>query len=161
MRSTRQFDSLRHELKLIYEELRGFASEKGIPIWTASQSNKEGSSADVVDLSNMSEAYGKAMVADVVISISRKSHEKATGWGRLFVAKNRAGRDGLVFPIKIDTARSKFEIAGQAGSMEETKLDDDAAQKKALRAKWKELKNEFSNTQKELGHNDHDSLPAA
>jgi len=149
MRSTRQFDSLRHELKLIYEELRGFASEKGIPIWTASQSNKEGSNADVVDLSNMSEAYGKAMVADVVLSISRKSHEKATGWGRLFIAKNRAGRDGLVFPIKIDTARSKFEIAGQAGSMEETKLDDEAAQKQALRAKWRELKNEFPSQKKE------------
>jgi len=149
MRSTRQFDSLRHELKLIYEELRGFASEKGIPIWTASQSNKEGSNADVVDLNNMSEAYGKAMVADVVLSISRKSHEKATGWGRLFVAKNRAGRDGLVFPIKIDTARSNFEITGQAGSMEESKLDDDAAQKKILRAKWQELKNDFTTSRKE------------
>lgn len=149
MRSTRQYDSLRHELKLIYEELRGFAAEKGIPVWTASQSNKEGSNSDVVDLSNMSEAYGKAMVADVVLSISRKSHEKATGWGRLFVAKNRAGRDGLVFPVKIDTAKSQFEIAGQAGSMEETKLDDDAAQKQALRAKWRELKNEFSTSPKD------------
>jgi len=143
MRSTRQFDSLRHELKLVYEELRGFASEKGIPIWTASQSNKEGSSADVVDLSNMSEAYGKAMVADVVLSISRKSHEKATGWGRLFVAKNRAGRDGLVYPIKIDTARSRFEVVGQAGSLEDSKIDDDVAQKKALKAKWEELKKEL------------------
>lgn len=161
MRSTRQFDSLRHELKLIYEELRGFASEKGIPIWTASQSNKEGSNADVVDLSNMSEAYGKAMVADVVLSISRKSHEKATGWGRLFIAKNRAGRDGLVFPIKIDTARSKFEIAGQAGNMEEAKLDDDAEQKKALRAKWRELKSEFSAPQKETVDGVANSLPAA
>jgi hypothetical protein len=97
----------------------------------------------------MSEAYGKAMVADVVLSVSRKSHEKATGWGRLFIAKNRAGRDGLVYPVKIDTARSKFEIAGQAGSLEESKQSDDAAQKQALRAKWKELKNEFSNGSKE------------
>jgi replicative DNA helicase len=161
MRSTRQYDSLRHELKLIYEELRGFATEKGIPIWTASQSNKEGSNSDVVDLSNMSEAYGKAMVADVVLSISRKSHEKATGWGRLFVAKNRAGRDGLVYPIKIDTARSKFEIAGQAGSFEDAKVDDDAAQKQALRAKWKELKNEFSNSHKDSRDNETVQLPVA
>lgn len=143
MRSTRQFDSLRHELKLVYEELRGFASEKGIPIWTASQSNKEGSNSDIVDLSNMSEAYGKAMVADVVLSISRKSHEKSSGWGRLFIAKNRAGRDGLVYPIKIDTSQSNFQIAGQVGSLEDTKLDDDAAQKKALKAKWEELKKEL------------------
>lgn len=112
MRSTRQYDSVRHELKLIYEELRSFAVEEGYPIWTASQSNKEGSESDVVDLSNMSEAYGKAFVADIVLSVSRRTHEKATGQGRIYIAKNRAGRDGLVYPVKIDTARSKFEITG-------------------------------------------------
>lgn len=144
MRSTRQYDSLRHELKLIYEELRGFATEKQFPIWTASQSNKEGSSADVVDLSNMSEAYGKAMVADVVLSLSRKSHEKSTGWGRLYVAKNRAGRDGLVYPVKIDTARSKFEIAGRVGSVEEAQVDDENATKRALKKKWNEMQRDPS-----------------
>ena len=41
MRSTRQYDSLRHELKLIYEELRNLAMELGIPVWTASQANRE------------------------------------------------------------------------------------------------------------------------
>lgn len=140
MRSTRQYDSLRHELKLIYEELRGLAGERGIPIWTASQSNKEGSQSDIVDLSNMSEAYGKAQVADIVVGISRKSHEKSTGFGRLYVAKNRAGRDGLVFPLKIDTARSKFEIIGGAGSLDATVKEDEDDVKKALRLKWKELK---------------------
>jgi len=140
MRSTRQYDSLRHELKLIYEELRGFASEKSFPIWTASQSNKEGSTADIVDLNNMSEAYGKAMVADVVLSISRKSHEKSKGWGRLFIAKNRAGRDGIVYPVKIDTARSVFEIVGGPGDIEEARQDDERLTKKMLRQKWEELR---------------------
>jgi replicative DNA helicase len=143
MRSTRQYDSLRHELKLIYEELRGFAMEKGIPVWTASQSNKEGATSDIVDLGNMSEAYGKAMVADVVLSISRKAHEKSSGWGRLYIAKNRAGRDGIVYPVKIDTARSKFDIAGRAGSLEEAATDDEDSIKKALRTKWRELKSEL------------------
>jgi replicative DNA helicase len=142
MRSTRQYDSLRHELKLVYEELRGLASEKQLGIWTASQSNKEGSSAEIVDLSNMSEAYGKAMVADVVISISRRAHEKSSGIGRLFVAKNRAGRDGLVYPLKIDTARSNFEITGGPGGFDEAKNSDDNSMKKALRAKWEELRND-------------------
>lgn len=142
MRSTRQYDSLRHELKLIYQELRAFAMEKKIPIWTASQSNKEGSSAEVVDLSNMSEAYGKAMEADVVLSISRRSHEKSQGTGRLYVAKNRAGRDGLVFPVLIDTARSKFAISGKAGGLEDAAKDDEADMKRALREKLREIKNE-------------------
>lgn len=144
MRSTRQFDSLRHELKLIYEELRGLAGEKKIPVWSASQSNKEGSSAEIVDLSNMSEAFGKAMVSDVILSISRKSYEKASGHGRLYVAKNRAGRDGLVYPVLIDTARSKFAISGPEGGFEQAKANDESEMKKALRAKWVELQNEPS-----------------
>lgn len=142
MRSTRQYDSLRHELKLIYEELRALASELKVPIWTASQSNKEGSTSDIIDLANMSEAYGKGFVADVVLSISRKSHEKATGHGRLYVAKNRAGRDGLVFPVMIDTARSKFAIVGDAGSLDSAVKETDDDMKRALRAKWQELRSD-------------------
>lgn len=145
MRSSRQFDSLRHELKLVYEELRGLAMELGLPIWTASQSNKEGANADVIDMTNMSEAYGKAMICDVIVSVSRRPHEKATGWGRLYVAKNRAGRDGIVYPLRMNTARSKFEIVGEADSPEETRVSDEEAQKQALRAKWKELKADFKN----------------
>jgi len=140
MKSSRQFDSLRHELKLVYEELRGYATEKNIAIWTASQSNKEGSTAEIVDMNNMSEAYGKAMVADVIVSLSRRAHEKASGWGRLFVAKNRAGRDGLLFPIRIDTAKSQFEILGGPGNMQEAIADDEQQIKNALRDKWNKMK---------------------
>lgn len=143
MRSSRQFDSLRHELKLVYEELRGMAMEISIPVWTASQSNKEGANAEVIDMTNMSEAYGKAMICDVIISISRRPHEKASGWGRLYIAKNRAGKDGIVYPVKMNTARSKFEIVGASETPEATSVSDEEAQKQALRAKWKELRSEF------------------
>lgn len=152
MRSSRQYDSLRHELKLVYEELRGLASEKAFPIWTASQANKEGSTTDIVDLNNMSEAYGKAMVADVVLSISRRSHEKASGHGRLYVAKNRAGKDGLVFNVNINTARSKFAITGDESTPQQAASDDEAALKARLRQKWDELKAEtkqFKDDEKE------------
>lgn len=141
MRSTRQYDSLRHELKLVYEELRGLATEKQFPIWTASQSNKEGSENDVVDLSNMSEAYGKAMVADVVLTISRRSHEKAAGAGRIYVAKNRAGRDGLLFNVSINTARSQFKIESQSSKFDAEKSDEQEV-KNRLREKWNDLKKE-------------------
>lgn len=151
MRSTRQFDSLRHELKLVYEELRGLAMELGVPIWTASQSNKEGANAEVIDMTNMSEAYGKAMICDLIVSVSRRPHEKASGWGRLYIAKNRAGRDGLVFPLKMNTARSKFEITGESDAPETATVSEDEAQRQALRAKWKELKNEFP-SQKSTGN---------
>ena len=141
MRSTRKYDSLRHELKLIYEELRNLAMEMKIPIWTASQANREASDKEVVGLSNMSEAYGKAMVADVVVSLSRKQLEKSTGAGRLFVAKNRAGSDGILFPIRIDTARSKIEIIDDPSELSALDMveSNHAGTKDMLKSKWKEI----------------------
>lgn len=140
MKSTRAYDSLRHELKLIYTELRNLAVEMNIPIWTASQANRESSKSEVVGLENLGEAYGKAQVADVVLSISRKPMEKSTGSGRIFVAKNRAGRDGLLFPINIDTARSKFEILDESAlTLNEAVVQDENSMKTKLREKWKEV----------------------
>ena len=90
----------------------------------------------------MSEAYGKAMVADFVVSMSRKPMEKSTGSGRLFVAKNRAGRDGLVFPIHIDTSKSIIKIIDEhALTLQETMQMDENDQKKLLKEKWKEVSN--------------------
>jgi len=140
MRSSKKYDSLRHELKLIYEELRNLSMDMNLPVWTASQSNRAGSTADIVGLENMSEAYGKAMVSDVVLSLSRKPLEKDKGIGRLFVAKNRAGRDGIVFPIHIDTARSKIEVLDPSElSLNETVLQDESSMKGLLKQKWKEV----------------------
>lgn len=143
MRSTRQYDSLRHELKLVYEELRALAMEMHIPVWTASQSNKEGAVSEIIDMTNMSEAYGKAMICDFIVSVSRRPQEKSSGWGRLFIAKNRAGRDGIVFPIRINTARSTFEIVGDQESPEHAMMSEEEQQKKSLREKWRELKREL------------------
>lgn len=140
MRSSREYDALRLELKLIYEELRNLAMERAIPLWTASQANRDSSNADVVGLENMSESYGKAMVADVVLSISRKPTEKATGAGRLFVAKNRAGRDGILFPVHIDTARSTIKILEESElTLQEALSQDDGDRKRILKEKWNQV----------------------
>ncbi len=141
MRATRKFDSLRHELKMIYEELRNLAMELNIPIWTASQANRDAANSAIVGLENMSEAYGKAMVADVVLSLSRKPTEKANGCGRLFVAKNRAGRDGILFPIHMDTSISKIFVTNSAEefSLQEVVRQDNSEMKNLLKSKWQEI----------------------
>ena len=140
MKSTKAYDSLRHELKLVYEELRNLAMEINIPVWTASQANRDSANSDIVGLENMSEAYGKAMVADVVISISRKAMEKATGHGRLYVAKNRAGRDGILFPMLINTAQSRITLLDESElTLNEAVGQDSSSAKELLRAKWREV----------------------
>tara|TARA_R110000765_G_scaffold401406_2_gene496792 strand:- start:373 stop:1317 length:945 start_codon:yes stop_codon:yes gene_type:complete len=141
MRSTRSYDSLRHELKLIYEELRNLAMEMQLPVWTASQANREASEKEVVGLDNMAEAYGKAMVADVVISLSRKQLEKATGAGRLFVAKNRAGKDGILFPVRIDCSKSKITVIDDPSELSAIEMlqSKNTDTKDMLKSKWKEI----------------------
>ncbi len=141
MRSTRSYDSLRHELKLIYEELRNLAMDLNVPIWTASQANRDSAKSEVVGLENMSEAYGKAMVADVVVSLSRKPLEKSTGAGRLFIAKNRAGRDGILFPIRIDCAKSKISVIDDSTELTVGDLvaSHNTNTKDMLKSKWKEI----------------------
>lgn len=141
MRSSRSYDSLRHELKLVYEEIRNLAMDMNFPVWTASQANRDASNAEVVGLENMAEAYGKAMVADVVVSLSRKPMEKSTGAGRLFVAKNRAGRDGILFPVYLDTSMSKLSILENDSemSLSEVVESDSMDMKNLLKKKWRQV----------------------
>jgi O-phosphoseryl-tRNA(Cys) synthetase len=58
----------------------------------------------------MSEAYAQAHICDFVIGLGRPESQKATGIGTIFIAKNRAGIDGVSYRVRIDTARSKIVI---------------------------------------------------
>ena len=140
MKSGKKYDTLRHELKLIYEELRNLSMDLNLPVWTASQANRDSANSDIVGLENMSEAYGKAMVADVVISLSRKPMEKSTGSGRLYIAKNRVGRDGIVLPVHIDTACSIIDVLDESVlSLQEVVTNDQGEYKTLLKKKWQEV----------------------
>lgn len=143
LRSSKAYNEPRHELRLIYEELRGLGQELKLPIWTASQSTRESSKEDVIDVNSIGEAYSKAQTADVVISLSRKTSEKASGYGRMFMAKNRAGKDGLIYPIKIDTSKSKIEVLSDASeNFEEIVKQNEDLAKQAIRRKWQEIQKE-------------------
>lgn len=113
MRSTEKYELPRMELKKIYEELRCFAGELDLPVWTACQSNKEGADSEIISLANMSEAYAQAHICDFVIGLGRPETQKATGFGTIFIAKNRAGLDGISYKVRIDTARSRITMLSE------------------------------------------------
>jgi replicative DNA helicase len=101
---------LRHNLGDIYEEMRGLAQKYDIPVWTASQTNRSGLNAEVITMESISEAFNKCFVADLICSISRTVEDKSEDKGRMFIAKNRNGPDGLVYPMHIDTSKVKLEV---------------------------------------------------
>ena len=106
----------RNELESIYEELRGISQIYGCPVWTASQTNRSGLNAEVITMEAISEAYNKCFVADFIFSLSRTIEDKNANEGRIFIAKNRNGPDGLVYPIFMDTANVKIKVMGSSGS---------------------------------------------
>jgi replicative DNA helicase len=152
MRSSRQFDAIRHEQKLIYEELRGLCMELHIPIWTASQSNRDSTDADVVGLDKIAESFGKAQVCDFIISLARKPVQKSKGQANLFVAKSRLGRDGLLFATHIDTSMSMFEIIGDELDLEELQNARRDSMNKLVLEKWNEVANERMAFEKKAMH---------
>ena len=144
MRSSDRNDLLRLELKKVCEELRSMAEDLDVPIWTAIQSNKEGSTSDVIDLTNLAESYSQAHVADFVLGLSRQSSQKATGFGNIFIAKNRAGKDGIKFLIHLDTAKSKLKVLTDEEATRFTP-DSDLDERMAILRRFNKLEEEKGN----------------
>jgi hypothetical protein len=100
----------RSELESIYEELRAISTEFQCPVWTASQTNRSGLNAEVITMEQISEAFNKCFVADFIFSISRTIQDKQNNQGKLFIAKNRNGPDGMVYNIFMDTSNVNIKI---------------------------------------------------
>ena len=117
----------RHVLENIYEDLRGLAGEMDCPIWTASQANRSSLEEEVIDATKVAEAYSKVMIADFVVSVSRKVEDKIANTGRFHVIKNRFGPDGVTYPSSINTNIGKIEVfeSTQGGGMDaQGKMDN-------------------------------------
>ena len=101
----------KHEaLEDLYEELRGMAGEYAIPVWTASQAGRSALEDDIIEADKIASSYGKVMVADFLMSLSRKVEDKMSGTGRGHVIKNRFGPDGITLPCKINTNNGQFQF---------------------------------------------------
>tara|TARA_B100000131_G_scaffold316298_1_gene356153 strand:+ start:951 stop:2333 length:1383 start_codon:yes stop_codon:yes gene_type:complete len=140
LRPKRNYKERRTELETIYEELRGLAQEFDCPVWTASQTNRSGLNAEVITMESISEAFNKCFVADFIFTVSRTVAHKNTNSGRFFVAKNRNGPDGLIYPIFMDTSRVKIKVLPSTGeTMDEIVTKTAKEQQESLREKYKKL----------------------
>ena len=109
----------RHELESIYEELRGVAQREKCTVVTASQTNRGGLNAEVITMESISEAFSKCFVADFIFSLSRTPQDKQANTGRVFIAKNRNGPDGLVFPIFADWSNVTMKVLDKSENEED------------------------------------------
>jgi replicative DNA helicase len=145
LRDTGVKGAVRNDIMLgsIYEELRGLAGTYGVPLYTASQANRSALEEDIIEADKIAESYAKVMVADFVVSLSRKTPDKISGTGRWHVIKNRFGPDGLTFPSKMNMATAKIDIYSENTVLgKEAKImmqNNDEVIRQALSNKFAEL----------------------
>jgi len=90
-------------LEEMYEELRAIGQINECVMVTASQTNRTGVNADVVSMDSIADAFAKCFPADFICTISGK--------GKMFIAKNRNGVDGLIFSVDTDFSRCKINVS--------------------------------------------------
>jgi replicative DNA helicase len=129
----------RHDLESIYEELRAIAQVCECPVWTASQTNRSGLNAELITMEAISESFNKCFVADFIFSLSRTITDKAKNRGKIFIAKNRNGRDGIPYTISMDTSNIKLKVI--ESDLEDASQKPDAKkQKEKINQYYKEFK---------------------
>ena len=101
MKSRRGYDQKRFELESIFEDLRALSMEMKLPIWTATQSNRDGFNDDVITIDKVGEAINKAMVVDFFGTFSQR---------KFHIGKNRMGQANVNFNIEMDPARAFIDL---------------------------------------------------
>jgi hypothetical protein len=97
-------------VKAIAEELRGMAVKYDVPIFTATQTNREGFGNSDVELTNTSESFGLPATADFMVALI--STEELEELGQLMVKqlKNRYGDPSSHRRFVVGVDRSKMKL---------------------------------------------------
>jgi hypothetical protein len=109
--------NMRIDTGKLYKDLRGIAVERNMAVVGATQSNREGSRARVVDESMVAEDFSKIMIADTIVSYSQTEAEKKLGLARLFAVKSR--NDESKFTVLIGQAYAIGQFALDAVAMQD------------------------------------------
>ncbi len=129
-------------IKAIAEELRGLAVEFDVPIFSATQTNRQGYSNSDVGLEDTSESFGLPATADLMFAIV--STEELEQMSQLMVKqlKNRYNDPVRYKRFMIGVDRSKMRLYDVEESQQESLVDDTPVldSKKGVPDKFKDFK---------------------
>lgn len=90
----------------IYAELKDLAHDFNCALWTDSQTNRFGGSADMVKLEHIADSHKKARKADLIIALSQNEQESEAGFARIKMLKARRTKKNLAtIRVAFDGAR--------------------------------------------------------
>ena len=101
MKSRRGYEQKRFELESVFEDLRAMSMELKLPIWTATQSNRDGFNDEIITIDKVGEAINKAHVVDFFGTFSQR---------KFHVGKNRMGSANINFNIEMKPECAHIEL---------------------------------------------------
>ncbi len=141
LRPTRDYGEKRHELELLYEEIRALGQEFNAAVWGASQTNRGALAKKVVTIADLAESFGKAAVADFMIALSQTKEEKRNGEVRYYVAKHRNGQSDET--LHCDIYSDQMMIQSNAERETAFDLDDENDDEETRKQKWSNKKKQM------------------
>jgi hypothetical protein len=97
-------------VKGIAEELRGMAKQYNIPLWTATQVNREGAKSSDMEMTDTSESFGLPQTADFFFALIENEELAESGQLMVKQLKNR-GNDttkNRKFLVGVNKSKMKF-----------------------------------------------------
>jgi len=110
MRPTRRVKEKRERIGEVFGELLSLAQEYNVPLWSGTQANRDALNKSVVTLKNLSESIEHAKIATVVLALCQTEQEKEDNEMRIYFAKNRNDRSGVLVPIQTAFHRGQFFV---------------------------------------------------
>ena len=97
-------------IKSVAEELRGLAVERGVPIVTATQTNREGFTSSDPGLENTSESFGLPATVDLMFALITSEELETLGQLKVKQLKNRLNdvTQNRAFLIGVDRGRMRL-----------------------------------------------------
>ena len=114
-------------IKSIAEEIRGLAVEFGVPVVTATQTNRTGFSSSDVELTDTSESFGLPATADFMFALINTDELEKLSQLMVKQLKNRYNDVSMNKKFFVGVDRSKmrlYEIAGSADESFGSTVDD-------------------------------------
>ena len=97
-------------IKSIAEEFRGLAVECNVPLWTATQTNRQGYVSSDIGLENTSESFGLPATADFMIALSTTEELEQMGQILVKQLKNRYNDVSSLKRFVLGIDRSKMKL---------------------------------------------------
>jgi replicative DNA helicase len=116
-------------IKSIAEELRGLAVEFNLPIWTATQTNRQGYTSTDIGLENTSESFGLPATADFMLALSTSEELDKLGQILIKQLKNRYNDVSKLRRFVVGIDRSKMRLFDLEKSAQSDLIDTDLYKK--------------------------------